>query len=54
MSNILTNSLETKSYTLYLSSVDKVSGTNNNATFNVNFQDFLPKEYDTYKIGFSF
>jgi hypothetical protein len=54
MSNILTNSLETKSYTLFLSSSDKISGTNNNATFNVNWFSFLPREYDTYKVGFSF
>ena len=54
MSNILTNSLETKSYTLFISSVDKVSGTNNNATFNVNWDSFLPREYDAYKVAFSY
>ena len=54
MSNILTNSLETKSYTLFLSSTDKVSGSNNAATFNVNWDAFLPREYDTYKVAFSF
>jgi hypothetical protein len=54
MSNILTNSLETKSYTLFISSNDKVDGTNNNATFNINWDSFLPREYDTYKLGFSF
>ena len=54
MSNILTNSLETKSYTLFLSSTDKVSGTNNSATFNVNWDSFLPREYDAYKVAFSF
>jgi hypothetical protein len=54
MSNILTNSLETKSYTLFISSNDKVSGTNNNATFNINWDSFLPREYDTYKLAFSF
>jgi len=54
MSNILTNSLETKSYTLFISSVDKVSGTNNNATFDVNWDSFLPREYDTYKVAYSF
>ena len=53
MSNILTNSLETKSYTLFLSSSDKISGTNNNATFDVNWDSFLPREYDTYKVSFS-
>lgn len=54
MTNILTNSLETKSYTLFLSSSDKVSGTNNNATFNVNWDSFLPREFDTYKVSFSY
>jgi len=54
MSNILTNSLETKSYTLFLSSTDKVNGTNNSATFNINWDSFLPREYDTYKVAFSF
>jgi hypothetical protein len=54
MSNILTNSLETKSYTLFISSADKVSGTNNQASFNINWDSFLPREYDTYKLGFSF
>ena len=54
MSNILTNSLETKSYTLFISSNDKVSGTNNNATFNINWDSFLAREYDTYKLAFSF
>jgi len=54
MSNILTNSLETKSYTLFLNSTDKTSGTNNNATFNVNWDAFLPREYDSYKMTYSF
>ena len=54
MSNALTNQLETKSYTLFISSADKISGTNNQATFNINWDDFLPKEYDTYKMTFSF
>lgn len=54
MSNALTNQLETKSYTLFVSSNDKISGTNNQATFNINWDDFLPKEYDTYKMTFSF
>jgi len=53
MSNISTNSLETKSYTLFLSSTDKISGTNNNATFNINWDSFLPRDYDTYKVSFS-
>jgi len=54
MSNVLTNSLETKSYTLFLSSVDKIGGKNNEAQFNVNWADFLPIDYDTFKVTFSF
>ena len=54
MTNILTNSLETKSYTLFLSSSDKISGSNNNATFNINWDSFLPREFDTYKVSFSY
>ena len=54
MSNILTNSLETKTYTVFLASVDKASGTNNQASFQINWDDFLPREYDQYKMTFSF
>ena len=54
MSNILTNSLETKSYTVFLSSVDKASGNNNSATFQINWADFLPRKFTTYKMSFSF
>ena len=46
------NSLEARSYTLYLSSADKVSGTNNNATFYVDWQNFLPNAYNEYKVIF--
>jgi len=42
------------SYTLYLSSEDRVSGDNNNATFNINWASFLPNEYDKFKIRYSF
>lgn len=44
-----------KGYNLYLSSSDKISGTtNNNASFNINFDSFLPRDYDSYEITFSF
>ena len=46
--------LDTLSYTLYLSSNDKVSGTNNNATFNVNWDSFLTRDYDQFKVCYSF
>ena len=48
------NYLDTKSYTLYLSSADKISGTNNNATFDINYSSFLPNDYTQYKVAYSF
>ena len=43
------------SYTLYLSSNDKVSGTNNNAIFNVNWASLFPhNQHDAYKVIFTF
>lgn len=48
------NILEERSYVLYLNSVDKVSGTNNAATFNVDWQDFLPTNFNEYKVIWSF
>ena len=50
----LSNNLQTTSYNLYISSNDKVSGTNNNGTYQVNWNDFLPREYSTYTMSFSF
>jgi hypothetical protein len=41
-------------YVLYLNSVDKISGTNNNATYNVNWSAFLPYGVQQYKINFNF
>jgi hypothetical protein len=45
---------EKATYTLYINSSDKISGTNNNATFNINWNDFLPRQYDLYKMVYSF
>ena len=45
---------EIATYSLVLNSFDKTYGTNNNATFQVNWNDFLPAEYDQYKIKYSF
>ena len=45
--------MATKNYNLYLASNDKVSGTNNNAVFNVNWEAFLPRDFDTYQIMFN-
>ena len=46
--------MATKNYNLYLASADKVSGTNNNAVFNVNWESFLPRDYDSYQVTFNF
>jgi len=46
--------LDSPSYTLYLSSNDKVSGNNNSCTFNVNWDSFLSRDYDRYKVRYSF
>ena len=42
------------SYTLYISSSDKVSGNNRDGVYQVNWNDFLPREYSTYTTTFSF
>jgi hypothetical protein len=52
--SVLSNNLETKSYTLFLSSTDKISGNNNSAQFQVNWADFLPRDVSDYKMSFSF
>ena len=48
------NQLDKNSYTLFLNSSDKVSGTNNNANYDVNWDDFLPRDIDYYKVVYSF
>ena len=39
-------------YTFVINSRDKISGTNNNGTFNINF-NILPREYKYYQVKFS-
>ena len=46
--------LEKPTYTLYINSADKVSGNNNNGTYNVNWASFLPSDFQLYKVLFSF
>ena len=41
-------------YTLVINSNDKISGTNNNAIFDINWSDFLPVEFERYKMVFKF
>jgi hypothetical protein len=48
------SNLEHETYTLFISSDDKVSGTNNDAIFDINWDDFLPRKYQSYKVVFSF
>ena len=49
------NQLDKNSYTLFLNSADKISGTtNNNASYDVNWDDFLPRDIDYYKVVYSF
>ena len=46
--------LDKKNYTLFLNSNDRISGTHNNATFQINWDDFLPRTYTSYKMNFNF
>ena len=44
---------ENKTYTLFINSNNKISGSNNNANYQINF-DFLPHDCNYFKIAFSF
>jgi len=46
--------LNQKNFTITLNSEDRISGTRNNAVFNIDWSQILPREYDDYKIAFSF
>jgi hypothetical protein len=48
------NFLENPSYTVYISSADRITGTNNNATFNIAWDTFLPREFNMFKVCYSF
>jgi len=41
-------------YNIYINSNDKMSGKNNNATFQINWDDFLPRNYKFYNVTFFF
>ena len=43
-----------KTYSLVINSQDKISGTNNNATYQVNWDDFLPRDITNYKVLYAF
>ena len=51
---IVVDNYNDATYTLVINSNDKISGTNNNAIFEVNWSDFLPVEYERYKMAFTF
>ena len=38
------------SYTCVINSNDKISGTNNNGVYNIEWSQFLPQEFDLYKV----
>jgi len=42
-----------KTYNLYLSSTDRISGNHNNPTFNINWDSFLPRN-KYFSVNFSF
>jgi len=46
--------MDSQTYNLYISSSDKISGTNNNAVFFVNWSSFLPQKYQKYKVRYAF
>lgn len=48
------NVLESRTYTLYINSADKLTGTNNNSTFFVDWAQVLPDAYNEYKMIFTF
>ena len=50
----LTNLLSTKNYTIFISSNDKVSGTNNNGTCQINWDNVLPRYYTAFKCAFMY
>ena len=41
-------------YNIYINSNDKMSGKNNNATFQINWNDFLPRNYKIIMLLFLF
>jgi hypothetical protein len=43
-----------KTYTLFINSINKISGPNNNAVYNIVWDSFLPRKFNEYKIVFNF
>ena len=51
---IVVDNFNDATYTLVMNSNDRISGTNNNAIFDINWSDFLPVEFERYKMVFTF
>lgn len=45
---------EDKTYLLFLNSQDKISGTNNDCNFYINWDTFLPRKVEQYEVSFQF
>ena len=50
----LANNFTSNNYTVFISSTDKVSGTNNNGTYQINWDEILPRNYNNLKMAFTF
>ena len=50
----LANNFTSNNYTVFISSTDKVSGKNNNGTYEINWDDVLPRNYNRFKMAFTF
>jgi len=48
------SSLDSISYSDVISSADKISGTNNNGFYNISWDTLLPRQYEKYKVAFTF
>ena len=53
-SSELANNFTSNNYTVFISSNDKVSGSNNNGTYQINWDDLLPRNYNNFKMAFTF
>ena len=54
LDNILLNKSTDLTYNLVLNSNDRIAGTHNNATFNIEWANFLPVDNPEYKICYTF
>ena len=48
--SLVVDNYDCPSYTCVINSNDKISGTNNNGIFNVEWAQFLPQEFDSFKV----